>query len=128
MRCALGLDPYAVARVYDIVAKSGARIVVTSAWRIGKNVDYLSGLLSACGCWFDVLDRTVDGQSRGEEITEWLSRHHVDSFVILDDEDCFDDYPALHSRLVKTSFEYGLTDKKATETLTKLARNCGGAP
>jgi hypothetical protein len=104
--CGIGLDALAVARLYSIVRATGARIVVTSAWRTGKSLDHLSGLLQAAGCHLEVLDKTADLDTRGNEIRAWLEGAHfpISSLVMLDD-DWIDGF---ESRQVKTEFETGL--------------------
>ena len=118
-----------------IVDETGAKIVLSSSWRVlSKEVEKLSKKLKEYNleimdktCYCVSLDKAIElgcdpsksyfGKEiyegkrtilsdRGIEITEWLSRHpEVESYVILDDEDC--DIVQFHpNKLVKTEF-YG---------------------
>jgi hypothetical protein len=113
--CGIGLDPFAVVRLRRLVHETDANIVVTSAWRTGRSIDNLSGLLQAAGCHIEVLDKTADLNTkahgykhRGDEINAWLSGtwHKIESFIVIDDDivDGFSDVQ------IKTSFDEGLQD------------------
>lgn len=121
------LDPEAVAHLRRIVdAVPDLRIVVSSAWRIGRSLTDLRMHLSACG--MDpaierrIIDRTpsLPGQRiRGQEIAAWMEySHRVTSYVIVDDGD---DMGELLPRLVRTAWEVGLTAADADRVLTLLA-------
>jgi hypothetical protein len=100
------LDPKAVARLNAIIAKTGAKVVVSSSWRYGRSVAELQAILEGRGFVGEVIDKTNDhvdvvhvdeisihehalylAFERGAEIKEWLNRHQeVKSFVVLDDD------------------------------------------
>jgi hypothetical protein len=115
-----------VNRLRTIVRDTGAKIVVTSSWRTGRTLDNLSGLLQAAGCHLDVLDKTSDGPTRGNEIRAWLQRTplHVTSFVVLDD----DWVDGLESRQVKTEFETGLRAAHVKRAIQMLNEENAGVP
>jgi|SRR3989344_2244681 len=98
----------------DLVAATGAEIVMSSAWRtmlskrnrtlLMKNLE-LPDLL-------DITPFSELGGNRGEEIKSWLSNFRasvgeIEAFVILDD-DVFD-LTDLMDHVVQTSMEDGLT-------------------
>lgn len=118
------LCPKAVARFRRLVERSGAKVVLSSTWRLGdpSTCRYIAKLRSA-----GVLDhahedwRTVrlpwplgasiaiDGPCRGDEIAEWLSRHpEITAYVIIDDDS--DMLREQMPSFVKTTFENGLLD------------------
>lgn len=102
-----------VKRLYNIVAETGAKIVMSSSWRsVFWNVSYeekskdqklLVDLLNKYNVEvIDITPNSPDGR-RDKEISSWISQHEneIDNFVILDDErfdlECFD------THLVQTS-------------------------
>ena len=102
------LDPACIQVLNEIVAESGADVVVTSTWRHGKTVAELQGMLQAQGFAGLVLDKTptdIPGARRGDEIAAWLAEHAVDGYVIIDDHA---DMGELHTHLVQTQPARGL--------------------
>jgi hypothetical protein len=115
------LDHGCVRALNEIVARSGAHVVVSSSWRFGKTVAELQQMLDECGFAGRVIDKTptdVQGCTRGEEVAAWLTEHPVDGWVILDDHG---DMGALLSRLVRTNASVGLRPADADRALEKLA-------
>jgi hypothetical protein len=130
------IDDEAVARLQRLCAMNDANVVVSSTVRFNKTRVELQELLAAHGFKRMVLDKTPDytrrptpgglwlaQERRGHEIQGWLDenerlgRFNVTGFVILDDDS---DMAHLKSRLVKTSFDQGLTDadvERAAEVL-----------
>jgi len=127
-------SPAAVARLYDLVTRGNARIVVSSTWRLYHSDEWLEGFLSAHG-----LDRILTASHtephiigrtsrklsshRGQEISWWLQDYDervgsgslnaewgpIEAYVVLDDDD--DSISALHpERLILTDNKKGLTD------------------
>lgn len=107
--------PECVARLNRLIETTGAAIVLSSCWRVGRTRIECCDLLLEWGVKGKVLDRTrqtVQGGIRGDEIQDWLNewqeRHGpAESFVILDDDR---DMGHLLPYLVHTSFMPGLTD------------------
>lgn len=101
----------------EILVRTGAQIVVSSAWRIGAYA-------GADGCRAKLIGRGVKPRFhrdwrtkrfwsgvRGDEIAEWLSRHpEVTSWAIVDDES--DMLPEQKPRFVQTSGFDGMTRSK----------------
>src|SRR5262249_55979262 len=98
-------DDRCVRALNRIVASSGAVIVVTSTWRIDRELSELQEILNTrFGVTGQVIDKTpritrevafgtpvrrlLIAAARGEEIAAWLATRDgdVQSFVILDDE------------------------------------------
>jgi hypothetical protein len=113
------LDRAAVARVSRIVERTGAKVVVSSTWRIGNGVAELRALLAKHGFAGDVIDVTPvvvhtepDGSkrvARWREIDAWLAANmgKWSTFVILDDEPDMGPHAGRH---VRTELEDGLLD------------------
>ena len=89
------VDPLCAERINRICRETGAKVVLTSDWRV--NWPYCIDRLGRGGLEKDlVIDKTPehmwlehapeDYKSRGAEIEHWLSDHpECDSYVILDD-------------------------------------------
>jgi len=111
------IDAKAVDILNQITNKTDAKIVVSSAWRVGRTTEELQILLKSVGVTGEVIDRTkatsFDG-IRGEEIQEWISRNKCDSFVILDDESDMGD---LMHRLIKTDWKIGLLPEHVQQVI-----------
>lgn len=85
-------DPVAVSLVSRLAKGAGAKVVVSSAWRIGSDVMELRSILS--GYSASLASRVIDSTpsmlgKRGDEIARWLAENedkHNGQFVILDDD------------------------------------------
>lgn len=81
-------DPECVKRVNTILAETGARLVVSSSWRID---DKLKGDFERVGLPTDfditpIMRWYYDNVTRGMEIEEFLKTHPCENYVILDDD------------------------------------------
>lgn len=98
------------------------KIVVSSAWRVGRPVSQLKTILKDAQIEEErILDKTANnGETRGEEINAWLSEHpQVTKFCVVDD--CtFDFGESLLPHTVKTNPEKGLTKEDADAIIAKL--------
>ena len=108
----------------ELVDATGAKIVLSSSWRIGFNAmrhpeKNLLTKLESRG--LEIYDFTpIMTGTRGDEIREWLTTHPVDSFVILDDEDDMAEFADTH--LVKTDMAVGLQDSDVEKAIAMLGR------
>ncbi len=102
-----------------ILGMTGAKIVISSNWRLAHSVRDIDGMLTSSGMFFNkvigataIPDRKSSagiliGKTRGQEIQEWLDAHSdVENFVILDDDDDIGD---LKHALVQTDPMHGLS-------------------
>lgn len=95
------LDPNCISYLNDLIDKTGAKIVISSTWRMGNELDYLTDLLAKRGFKGEVIDYTPilshKGMVRGNEIHSWIednceklcgSRLSADfrEYVIFDDD------------------------------------------
>ncbi len=114
-------DPRAVALLNKLLVETGAKIVVSSAWRLCHEFEELKGILKSVGIETEVVGITYNlgNVPRGHEIADYLSRHpEIDNFVILDDDR---DMDRVQHRLIKTAWKRGLQLShvlKAVEWLT----------
>lgn len=140
------LDPTAVKLLNEIIERTGAKIVVSSTWRM-FGLESVNEVLREAGATVQAIDVTPDfgplihpeiidaitaGESmqkilaiaavRGREIQDWLDRHPEASEVAIVDDDT-DMGAKLKPRLVQTSFEHGLRRVEAE----KLVALLGGA-
>lgn len=112
------VEPRCVDALNNLVSNTGAAIVVSSCWRVGRTRIELCDLLQKWGVKGVVLDKTPHSSfsaKRGNEIQEWLderreNRDDVEQFVILDDDA---DMEHLMPFLVQTNFTDGLTEDLA---------------
>jgi hypothetical protein len=114
------IDPSLVAKVNVLIEKSGAKVVISSAWRV-MSIESLKGVLIHHGFKGEVIGVTPSSLSfecRGDEIQAWLDEHpEISPFVILDD---VDDMGQLRSHLVKTDRLVGVSDKNIMNALKIL--------
>ena len=81
----IGMSPVLVRRFNKLVKDTGAKVILSSTWRHDKN---WREVMVRNGLDMKFLGRTKDlrDKIRGMEIDEWLGRHNVDRYVILDDD------------------------------------------
>jgi len=117
------IDPATIPRLNAIVEPTGARVVITSSWRLVHKIGIIANALMRHGFTGKVVGKTgysVAGDSRtrrGIEIQDWLDKHagreqlgeHAVTrrIVILDDDR---DMGPLLPWLVQTTWQSGLLD------------------
>ncbi len=106
------VDPKNVAALNELVAWTGAKLVISSSWRVQHTLPDLRKILLDQGVEADIVGRTPEmpDANRGDEIQCWLeaTRYPIESFVILDDDS---DMGSLKPYLIRTSFSNGLTSE-----------------
>lgn len=120
-----------VDRVNRIVEETGARIVLSSSWRVGYLADYadviiylhnsgLKGFIVGRTPWLD-----EDGEAyhtRGEEINGWFENHpneEIESFVVLDDNELGKFCP-FEDNFVRTNHKIGIQDEDVEKAIKIL--------
>jgi hypothetical protein len=110
------LDPTSIGYLHELVLATGARIVISSSWRLRMSVAELQSLFEHYGVARtaliggtpqliaepDSLRRVI----RGDEVARWRQDHHetIPAYLCLDDDaDYHPDQP-----LVRTNPDYGL--------------------
>lgn len=116
----LDTDPEAVKLVRRIIKETDCKVVLSSTWRLYEKA---REAVRRDVCRY--IDTTIDMQRgskrgivpRGEEVQEWLSRHHeVSQYAIIDDDADF----LPHQWLFKTTWEKGLTPEIAEAVICHL--------
>ena len=105
----LVLDPDAVSYLNEAIRRSGARVVISSAWRKRYGIGELKSRLRRAGLIREamIIGRTPsigDGIPRGHEICSWMVEHGQGApYVVLDDRDdmepCLDSHVMTDPRL-----------------------------
>lgn len=117
----LDIDLDKVFMLRDICNLTGAKIVISSAWRNFMYYTLIEEKLISLGLPIVGTTPYIDN-NRGEEIRKYLEENKVDNFIILDDE-IFRDFYELENHLVKTSFyEDGLNYDAVEEAVRVLRR------
>lgn len=118
-RAVYRIDPIAVARVNKILDATGAKVVVSSTWRMGLRTEQLSKLLVAGGLVEGkVIGKTpsLPGDHRGSEILRWLDGNpDWQRYVVLDD-DAFD-MDGVRDHFLHVNPIHGLTDEDARKAI-----------
>jgi len=112
------LDPAAVGLLNQLVMRTDAHVVISSSWRLNKEMRPAS-TLCVCGFTGVILGQTPYlAGPRGHEISAWLEEHSsVETFVILDDDS---DMVHLAERHIKTSQQVGLTQEDVDRAVEML--------
>lgn len=123
----MNLDTSKIALLEEILSATGAKIVVTSSWRVGtRNAEEFVNKLfnfhrsrdkvTSGSLFVDSIYDVTDtmGNDRGDEVQRWIDEHidQIEQYVILDDENDYldeqlfnfvqtDEYEGLTSREVK---------------------------
>ena len=68
-----------------LVTLTGYKVVITSTWRMYYTKDELRNIFRERGFIGQIIGTTSVGDTRGEEIVQWLNEHRIDNFVVIDD-------------------------------------------
>lgn len=128
----MGIDPVLTSRLVRVLLATGAKVVVSSAWRIcgidpgSRFFDCLSAADPTGLVLGRIIGKTADGWARrdcdcrGDEIQLWLDSHKdVTAFAIVDDDAGMGH---LEDHCVRTSWAEGLTEELADKLIEKLGR------
>lgn len=120
------LCPKACARLKVLIKKTGAKVVLSSSWRLSEpHVAFLREHGVMDEVHEDWCTKEFSGKCmRGFEIDEWLSRHpEVKRYAIVDDYDGI--LPKQRRYFIRTSFVLGLQDRHVTRLVAILGENGG---
>lgn len=114
------LDPVKVSLLDKIIRATDVKIVISSDWRIGKDLFTLQTIFAYAGSGFTHhfigKTGTADSRKRSDEIADWLSKNAVSKAAILDDMGPgLDDFQRI---LFRTTWEDGLTDDIADQIIS----------
>ncbi len=115
------IDKELVGNVRTLQDHLGAKIVISSTWRILDELDVLREYLEEKGIdpstIIDVTPHRNDG-SRGREIKDWLDEHpEVTSFKILDDDSDVLDVPEFRKAWIHTNFAEGFNTRMLNKAM-----------
>lgn len=135
------VDEFRVVFLAEVICKTCAKIVLTSTWRynfdkeifslkpISKNTKELVKVLKKYKIKINDLLPDTPNEQRAEDILDYIQKHHVTQFVILDDE-LFTYQPlSLNKHLVKTEFnardekDSGFTEEMIQRTIDLLEKS-----
>lgn len=115
-------NPKSCQLLNDIIKETGAKIVVSSSWRL-DGVARLNGLFKHVGLpnIYGITPVFIPhNKVRGDEIKKWLSEHpEVDKYIILDDDT--DMLPEQMPFFIKTNpYDDGLNNKVKNKAIELL--------
>ncbi|MGE0869301.1 MAG: HAD domain-containing protein [Kofleriaceae bacterium] len=114
------IEPELATRLSEVLCITGAQIVLSSDWRIGREPHHLQHELTAAGIAGTLLGVTpaLDGAPRWRQIQAWMDENDVrpEDVVIVDDG--YDMGP-LAPRFVRASPLNGL-DKRSADAIVAL--------
>lgn len=85
------IDPNCVTIVKHFCDKYEAKIVISSAWRIGRTIEELDFLLFSYGLnKGSVIGKTGYDTTRGKEILNWIKENKYEGKYIVIDDEIFD--------------------------------------
>jgi hypothetical protein len=119
----LHLDPKVIQLLNKLVDDSGAKVVLSSTWRIRYSLDEMNAMLKMRGATFEVTDKTPQIRFsrvfRGEEVRDYLKglKEKPEAFVIIDDND---EFPKFQKQFVRTDEKVGLTQEHVDKALKIL--------
>ncbi len=125
------IDPKAITLLNEAIEATGAKIVVSSTWRLNRTIEELQAILDQFGCIGKIIGKTPrmyrDSEGnrlyRGDEIQQWLNDEEdygtfiVDNFVIIDDDS---DMAHLKHKLIQTGFDKGLQPEHVEAVIRAL--------
>lgn len=134
--------PGAVVAFNRIINETGAKVVVSSSWRLDNTLEEIEAFLSSRGVVAEFIDVTPeinfetdwDGDlcmfpdARIKEIRVWLDEHpEAQNFLVLDDQDIRLDVnntiktdAKIEARWVKPEHKEGFTEDQATRAINLL--------
>ncbi len=114
-------DKRAVARLNEITAATGAKIVLSTSWARPHSAAYLAELFARVGILGEVIGRTprnpIASEKRAFEIQSWLTGNPVHAFIILEDAH---EMGELEARTVRTTWGHGLLDEHVEKAIALL--------
>lgn len=131
------IDPLCIERLNNIIAETGANIVISSTWRIGLGVSELQEILNKKGFKGKIIDKTESFHNdfifRGNEIYKWCNEYarknkliwtskcDLFPYVIIDDDS--DILYWQRENFLKIDNEVGLTDDNVKEAIWILNKD-----
>jgi len=101
------IDSVAMRHLNDLCARSGADVVVSSMWRIDRDVRAIFVRRGFTGRFHEDWRTDADGPLRSDEIRRWLVDHDNPTHVVIDDQ--LQQLLEIAHRVVLTNNYCGLT-------------------
>lgn len=114
--------PLSMRVLNEVLEKSGAKVVISSSWRIVHSLKEIEEVLVSNGFKGEIIGVTPKGTGltrvRGHEIKDWLMQNPgVTHFAIVDDDS---DMGSLMDKLVQTRHATGLLEEHLWPLLKHL--------
>lgn len=116
------IDPLAVERLNRVLDATGARVVLSSVWRVLYSPEAMTSILRERGFRHAITDATATPvlTVRWYRVREWLDAHQeVTQWAAVDDNDLRRD-GCPETRFVLTRFDDGLTDDHVPQLIAAL--------
>ncbi len=122
------IDPESIENLNELIENTGAKVVISSTWRLGTEIETLQAILEKRGFIGEIIGKTPIGCGccqRGNEIHKWLGDNsdiigeESNNYIILDDDS--DMLYWQRNNFINVDQYVGLTPKqvyKATRFLT----------
>lgn len=82
-----GFIKHAVDTLNKLISHTNAHVCISSAWRVGRDIEKLQSILDDRGVKCKVVGKTGNYGARGQEILDWFNDHpEYTEFIIIDDE------------------------------------------
>jgi hypothetical protein len=112
-----------VSNLNKLTRATGAKIVISSSWRLDTFKETLKAL-EGFGIVAEIVDQTPDlgnSASRGDEIKSWLEKNKqsVDKYIIIDD--CHDILPEQEPYFIHTDAYTGLSNCALHNSINTLS-------
>ena len=109
------IDPRTVSRLNAITSNTGAKIVISSSWKVDPYARVrleTAGIQNIIDCTPNLIFTAGDDYSRGMEIAAWLKDHpSVENYVIVDD--MYDFFEEQRDHVYLIDYQLGLTKDDA---------------
>jgi len=116
------IDPGAVVQLNRVVGATGARVVLSSSWRLHAELSQVQGWLEQAGFRGQLAGATPRlGGGRGREVSRWLDAQapRPEVYALVDDEPEPETHPG---RWVATRYAAGLTATEADQLIALLGQ------
>lgn len=123
---AMQIDSVCVQRLNHAIETTGAKCVLSSAWRKIHPLDEMQEILEFKDFKGELIDKTpylsIQGRDRRKkEIQQWLDKNEVDKYVVLDDEGKFEGMPFVKTNLM----DCGMDDRHMQKVIQLLGEKDG---
>jgi hypothetical protein len=122
----LKFDKRSMKNLNHIIQKTGAKVVISSSWRFGWQLEELQRLFNYNGFCGEIIGTTpiylesyTHQISRGKEISDWLNKNPVENYCIIDD--CNDMLEEQISHFVFVDDKHGITEEDAEKAIQILS-------